>query len=98
MEHSSYKMKTGIVTLHQTTDYDDKDMKDMEGEDWIDLSILDAEMKLDIGNMDSEVVLDHDNGASTGSLTTRAYTNNNMAGVVDQNGKTVVSSFMATKK
>ena len=98
MEHSSYKMETGIVTLHQTTDYDDKDMKDMEGEDWIDLSILDAEMKLDIGNMDSEVVFDHDNGASMGSLTTRAYMNNNMPGVVDQNGKTVVSGFMATKK
>ena len=34
MEHSSYKMETRTVTLHQTADYDSNDdMKDIEGED-----------------------------------------------------------------
>ena len=45
-------MEAGTITLHQSADYNkDNNMRDIEGEDWLDLSILDAEPKLGIGNM-----------------------------------------------
>ena len=39
-----------MVILYQTSDYDNNnDLKDMVGEDWIDMSILDGEVALNIG-------------------------------------------------
>ena len=73
-------------------------MKDMEGEGRINLSILDTKPKLDLSNMDSGIVFDHDDGSSMGSLTTRAYINNSIAGDVNQNGSTVMNSFADATK
>ena len=101
MEHSSYNTETGIVILLQTAYFDNNnnDVKYIKGEDWVDLLVLDAKPKLDLGNMDSGIIFDHDiNRASISSLTTRVYTNNNMAGGIFQNGSTVVSGFAATTK
>ena len=72
MEHSSYEMGTGMVTLHQFADYDrDDNMRYIEGEDWLDPSILDAKPKLNIGSMDSGIIFNHDDGASMGLMTTK---------------------------
>ena len=83
MEHSSYKMETGVVILHQTSDYHyDNDLKDMVGEDWINMSILDGKVALNIGAMDSGVIFEHNDEASMDSMNTRAYMiKNNMAGI-----------------
>ena len=36
MEHSSYNIDTGTVTLHQLADFNsNNNMKDVEGEDWL---------------------------------------------------------------
>ena len=92
-------MESGTVTLHQSSDCNsDNDMRDIEGEDWIDLSILDAKPKLDLGNMDSGIIFDHDDGASMGSIPTRVYMNNNMAVITKKNGNMAVNGFTATTK
>ena len=55
-------MQTSKVVLHQTRNFDnDDDVKDMVGEDWIDISILKSTATLDIGAMDSGVIFGHDN-------------------------------------
>ena len=99
MEHSSYEMETRTVTLHQTADYDsDNNMKETTGEDWLDLSILDAEAKPDLVNMDSGIIFDHDDGASMDSMMTNIYMNNNMAIGTNKNGNTVVNGSLAATK
>ena len=67
------------------------DMKDTEGEDWLDLSILDAKPTLvDLGNMDSGIIFDHGNRASMGLMMTNIYTNNTIS--VGTNHKTIIRS------
>ena len=67
MLHSSYDLQSDKVILHQTSNFDiDNDMRDMAGEDWIDMSILENTATLDIGPMDSGVIFDYDN--NNGSL------------------------------
>ena len=73
-------------------------MRDIEGEDRLDLSILDAEPMLNLGNMDSGIIFDHDKGASMGSITTNVYINNNMAVSINKNVSMVVNGFSATTK
>ena len=73
-------------------------MKDINGKGWIKLSILNAGPKLDLGNLDSVVIFDHNNGASMGSLATKLYTTNNMAGGGNSKSNHVVSSFTAAIK
>ena len=70
-------------------------MRDIEGEDRLDLSILDAEPMLNLGNMDSGIIFDHDKGASMGSITTNVYINNNMAVSINKNVSMVVNGFSA---
>ena len=86
------------MILHQTSDHDNNDdLKDMLGEDWIDMSILDGKIALDIGAMDSGLIFNHDNEVSMGSMNTKAYMiKNNMAGTSDKNVRITV--FAATKK
>ena len=99
MDHSSKETETGTVTLHQTADYNNNnDMEDTEGEDWLDLSILDAKPKLDLSNMNSDIIFYHNNGSPIGSMTTNVYMNTNMAGGTNQNGNTVANGFAAAKK
>ena len=72
MMHSSYKMETGTVTLHQTSNQNnDDDMQDMVGEDWVNMSILESEVILDIGAMDSGVIFDHNDNISLSSVNTK---------------------------
>ena len=99
MEHSAYKMETGMVTPHQSSNYhSDNAMRDIEREDCLNLSILDAESKLDLGNMNSGIIFDHDDGASMGLMTPKVYMNNNMVDSPNKNGDTVVNGFSATTK
>ena len=88
------------MILHQTSDHDNNDdLKDMLGEDWIDMSILDGKIALDIGAMDSGLIFNHDNEVFMGSLNTRAYMiRNKMAGTSDNNDRTTVEGFAATKQ
>ena len=79
MQHSSYDTQSRKVVLHHTSDFDiDNDMRDMVGEDWIDMLIFETTAALDVGAIDSGVIFDHDNdGGSPRSVTTSIFMNNN---------------------
>ena len=74
-------------------------MKDMVGEDWIDMLILESKATLDIGAMDSGIIFDHDNNdTSMSSMNTKGYMNKNTtAGITYNNGTTTVKGFATTK-
>ena len=82
MQHSSYDTQSRKVVLHHTSDFDiDNDMRDMVGEDWIDMLIFETTAALDVGAMDSGVIFDHDNAdGSLGSVTTNIFMDNNTPG------------------
>ena len=79
MLHSSYDLRSGKVILHQTSDFDiNNNVRDMVGEDWIDMSILESTATLEVRTMDSGVIFDHDNNdSSMGSMNTSIFMNNN---------------------
>ena len=93
-------MQTSKVVLHQTRNFDnDDDVKDMVGEDWIDISILKSTATLDIGAMDSGVIFGHDNNdASIWLVNMRVYMKNNTPDSVRySNGTTTVNGFVAVR-
>ena len=47
-------------------------MRDMAGEDWIDMLILEITVTLDFGAMDSEVIFDQKNSSSRANKKRRA--------------------------
>ena len=56
------------------TDLDkDDDMKDTDGKDWTDMSILNTKPKLDCGVIDSCTILYHNEATSMGSMCTQTY-------------------------
>ena len=75
MEHSTYDMDTGAVTLIHTSGADqDDELNEMAAEDWINMSILDGEPVLNISIMDSGVLFDHNNDKnSMSSMNTTGY-------------------------
>ena len=82
MEHSSYDLQLRKVTLHHISNFDiDSNMRDMAGDDWINMSIFKTTAILDVGAMDSGVIFDYaDNDGSLGSVTTSIFMNNNTLG------------------
>ena len=96
MQHPSHDLQSRKVTLHHTSDFDiDNNMRDMTGEDWIDMSIFETTATLDIGSMDSGVIVDYDNDkGSLGSVTTNIFISNNMPdGDERSNTKNTVNGF-----